>query len=141
LAPAFRLEVGYESSCFAATDGGSTGRARAPRAERRARGRARRTSSVAAHQADEAALDTHPVGAEHTGLVGGVRRLEGDRGTAAAQALQGRLLVVDQCHDDVAGVGGVLLADHHEVAVEDASLDHRVAAHLQGIVLAARDHV
>ncbi|KIU01638.1 hypothetical protein QU38_00600, partial [Staphylococcus aureus] len=79
--------------------------------------------------------------AEHTGLVGGVRRLEGDRGTAAAQALQGRLLVVDQCHDDVAGVGGVLLADHHEVAVEDASLDHRVAAHLQGIVLAARDHV
>ena len=42
--------------------------------------------------------------------------------------LDRRLLAGDAGHDDVAVLGRRLLADHHVVAVEDAGLDHRVAA-------------
>ena len=73
-------------------------------------------------------------------LVGGVGGFERDRGAAAAEALQRRFLVVDQRHDDVAGVGArrdFLISDG--VAVEDAGLDHRIAAHLEREVLAGAE--
>ena len=42
--------------------------------------------------------------------------------------LDRRLAVGDAGNDDVALLGGGLLDDDHEVAVEDAGVDHRVAA-------------
>src|SRR5829696_2082628 len=80
--------------------------------------------SVATNQADQLALDLDPVRAEHACLVGRVRGLERDRGAAPAEALQGRLLLVDEGDDDVAGVRDVLLADDDEIAFEDAGVDH-----------------
>src|SRR5712691_6155724 len=74
-----------------------------------------RKKSVAPEQADELALNAHAVGAEDARLVGGVRRLQRDRGALLAQALQRRLLLVDQRDDDVAGLRGVALADQREV--------------------------
>src|SRR4051812_7185021 len=95
-----------------------------------------RTTSVPANQTDELALDLHPFRSEDAGLVGWVRGFERDRGATTAEALQGRFLLVDQGHDDVARIGRVLLLDHDEVPVEDAGLDHRVAPHLERIMLA-----
>src|SRR5215212_9515138 len=106
-------------------------------------GRTRPTArrSVATNQTDQLALNLDPVGAEHARLVARVCRLERDRGAAAAEALQRRLLVVDQRHDDVAGVRRLLAADDDEVALEDTGLDHRVAAHLERVVLAAGEEL
>ena len=46
-------------------------------------------------------------------------------------------MLLDQRHDDVAVVRRVLLADHDDVAVVDARVDHRVALDLQRVMLAA----
>ena len=43
---------------------------------------------------------------------------------------------MDQGHDDIAGGGGVGALDDHEVAVEDAGVDHRVAGDLEHEVFA-----
>src|SRR4051794_24905875 len=92
----------------------------------------RRTGSVAPEEPDELALDLHPVRTEDPGLVGGIGGFQSDRGAATPQALQRRLLVVDEGDDDVAGVGIVLAADEDGVIVEDARLDHRIAADFEG---------
>jgi len=68
--------------------------------------------------------------------VGGVRRLERDRGAAPAEALERRLLLVDERDHDVARVGAFAATDQHQVAVEDAGFDHRVAAHFEGEMFA-----
>src|SRR5882757_724906 len=99
------------------------------------------TRSVFAIEPDQLALDPHPVRRQDAYFVGGVGRLERDRCTAAAEALQGGFLLVDQRHHDVAGVGGVVTMDQRHVAVEDAGLDHRVAAHFERVVLARAEHV
>src|SRR4051794_13406210 len=67
-----------------------------------------RTSSVAADEADELALNLDPVRSEHARLIGRIGGFERDRGTTPAQALQGRFFVVDQRHDDVARARHVL---------------------------------
>src|SRR5262252_4407296 len=46
---------------------------------------------VASEQSDQLALDAHAVGREDSDLVGGIGRLERNRGTAAAETLEGRL--------------------------------------------------
>ena len=91
---------------------------------------------VAPEQSDQLALNAHPVGRQDAHLVGGIGRLERDRGAAAAEAFERCLLVVDQRHDDVAGLGGVGAFEQRHVAVEDAGLDHRVAAHFEREMLA-----
>src|SRR5258708_37033270 len=85
---------------------------RGSRLTRRARRRAAR-SSVAADEADETALHLDPIGPEDARLISLVRRLQGDRGTTAAQSLQGCLDVIGQGHDD----GTV----HRRVAACDAN--------------------
>src|ERR671913_1195005 len=67
----------------------------------------RRRRSVAANQTDELALNLDPVGTENAGLVGLVGGLQRNGGAAAAEALQGCFLIVDESHDDVARVGVV----------------------------------
>ena len=57
------------------------------------------------------------------------------------EPLDGRLVLGRTGHqrgDDVAVVGRLLRLHHHEVAVEDPRLDHRVAQHPQREVVAAR---
>src|SRR5690349_23167870 len=63
-------------------------------------------SSIPPEQADQLALDAHAVGGKDAHLIGGIGWLERDRGTAAAETLERCLLVVDQRHDDIAGIGG-----------------------------------
>src|SRR2546428_13327841 len=93
---------------------------------------ARQGGSIPPEQSYQLALDAHPIGWQDSNLVGGIGRLERNRGTAPAKALEGRFFLVDQSHHDVAGVGCIGLFDEREVAVEDAGLDHAVAAHLEG---------
>jgi competence protein ComEC len=108
--------------------------ARDPERRRRWSGAA----SIGADQADHAALNLHLVSAVEPGAIGRVGGLQRDGAALAAQALERRLVVVDQRHDDVAVVRRLLPADHHDVAVVDAGLDHAVALDLEGIVLAGR---
>jgi len=82
-----------------------------------------------------------PVLTENACLVGRVRSLQRDGVSLAAQPLQRRFLFIDQGNDDVACIGAVGLTDDHRVTVENASLDHRVAIHGEGIMAAEADHV
>src|SRR5271170_3164524 len=98
-----------------------------------------RPKSVAAQETDHLPLDPDPVGAEYPGFVSRIGGLERDRGAALAQPLERRLLVIDQRDDDIAGFGCLLLADEDRIVLEYSGLDHRVAAHLEGEVLAAAE--
>src|SRR5262245_30279188 len=94
-----------------------------------ARPGSRRLRSISPEQPVQFALDAYPVRRQDAYLVGGVGGLERDRGAAAAEALQRGLLLIDQRDHDVASVGGVGAAQKRDVAVEDAGVDHRIAAH------------
>ena len=112
----------------------------APFPGRVSRGRCFRCGSVAPDKADQAALHLYAVGTEDAGLVGRVGGFQRDRRALAAEALQRRLFIVDQRHDDVARIGGLGIADDHRIAVEDAGVDHRIALHLERVMVAARQH-
>ena len=76
--------------------------------------------------------------------IGAIDALAGTRRDLRALALIGlhrRLAAGDAGDDDVAVVRGRLLHGDHEVAVEDAELDHRVAAHPQHEQLALAGEV
>jgi hypothetical protein len=88
-------------------------------------------TSIPPEQPDQLALNAHAVGRKDANLVGRIGRLERDRGAAAAEALEGGLFIVDQRDDNIAGIGGFGAFDQGNVAVEDAGLDHRIAAHLE----------
>jgi hypothetical protein len=78
---------------------------------------------------------------ENPSLIGRVRRFQRDHVAAAAVAFQRGFMIFDQSHDDIAVVGGRLFPDHHDVAIVDPGLDHRVALDLQRVMLAlARQH-
>jgi hypothetical protein len=57
-------------------------------------------SSIAAHEADEAALNFHLIGAEDAGFIGFVGRFERNRVALAAEPLECRLFVVDKGDHD-----------------------------------------
>ncbi len=97
--------------------------------------------SITTDEAHEATLDVDLIRPENARLVIGVRGLERDRRTLLAQALQGRLLALDEGHDNVAVLGRVAAAHDHGIAVVDAGLDHRVALHLEREVLAVGQQV
>src|SRR5215208_1402245 len=104
----------------------------------RRRPRARRLSgSILPKQPDKLALNAHTVRRQNTDLVRAVGGLQRDRSAAAPEALERSLFVVDQRDHDIARVGAVTLADQHRVAVENAGIDHRVAAHLKREMLAS----
>ncbi len=92
-------------------------------------------------QPDQLALNAHAVGRQDAHLVRGIGRLERDRGAAPPEALKGRLLVVDQGDDDIAGIGAVTALEERNIAVEDAGIDHRVAAHFQREVFSRRQQL
>jgi competence protein ComEC len=97
--------------------------------------------SVAADQADEATLHLDHMVGKDARLIGRVGRFQRDGAAVAAKALQGSFLIIDQRHDDIAILGGDLFADDDDVAIVDARLDHRIALHLQRVMLAtAREH-
>ena len=100
----------------------------------------RRLASVFAEEADEAALDLDAIGREDAGFVGGVGGFEGDGVALAAEALEGGFFVIDEGHDDLAGRGGDLLFDDDGVAIENAGVDHGIAAHFERVVFAGAEH-
>src|SRR5260221_1138428 len=128
------------SMAGAASGRGSPSTFRGTRRAARRTGEAGRASprpSVAADEADQAALHLDPVGTEDARLVSLVSRLQGDRGAASTQPLQGRLDIVDQGDDDGAVIGGVAALDDDGVAVEDAGILHAVAGDFERVMLAA----
>ena len=97
--------------------------------------------SIPPEQSHQLALNAHAVRRQNAHLVGRIGGFKRDRSAAAAKALQGRLLVVDQRHDDVASIRGIGAFEQRHVAVEDAGLDHRIAAHLEGKMLAGGQQI
>ncbi|CAN1721793.1 protein of unknown function [Hyphomicrobium sp. 1Nfss2.1] len=121
-------------------------RPRTPPARLRSTSRAQlpadsRGASIPAHQADKAALDINLIGAEDAGLEFRIGGFEGDGGALLTQPLQGRFLMLHEGDDDVTVLGGVAAADDDDVAVVNASFDHRVTLYLQGEVLAIGEQV
>src|SRR5712691_12219900 len=96
---------------------------------------------ISPKQPHQLALNLHAIWRQDAHLVAGVGGLERDRGAASAEALERRLLLVDQGDDDVAGVGGLGAAEQRDVAVEDAGVDHGIAAHFQREMIAGREQV
>src|SRR5262249_19751904 len=94
------------------------------------------TNSIAAKQAHKTTLHPDPVGPEDAGLVGLVGGFKRDGVALAAQALQGRLFIVHESDDDGAILGGIAAADNHRVAVEDSCIDHGIALHHEGVMVA-----
>src|SRR5437868_355352 len=109
---------------------------RSPIRSARTPGRCRRRRSVASDQAGQAALDGHLVGAVALRFIMAVGGVEADHLALAAIGLERRLLMIDQGHDDLALARGVDLSNEREVAVENSFLDHRIARHLERVMLA-----
>src|SRR5690606_20696947 len=65
----------------------------------------------------------------------------GDGITPAAEPLKSGLLLVDEGDHDVTGAGGVLLLDENRVAIEDARIDHRIAAHFEREMITHAEHL
>src|SRR5713101_5916864 len=97
--------------------------------------------SVPPIKPDQLALDLDPVGRQDADFIGGIGRLQRNRGAAAAEALQGRFLLVDQRYHDIAGLGGFIALDQRHVAVENPGIHHRIAAYLERVVLSGTEHV
>jgi len=91
---------------------------------------------VSAQQSDELALDTHARRQVALRLVGAIRGIEADHSTLPTEVLQRRFGAVDQRHDDLAVASRVALADERIVSIEDAGFHHRVAGHLERVMLA-----
>src|SRR4051812_32587354 len=98
-------------------------------------------NSILPIQPDQLALNPHPVRRQDADFIGGVGGLQRDRGAAAAEALQGSFLLVDQGDHDVAGLRRLVALDQRHVAVEDAGIHHGVATHFERVVLARAEHV
>src|SRR5476651_443273 len=63
--------------------------------------------SISAYQADELSLNSHAIGAIEARFVCRICSLQCDRVAPPTQPLQGRFLIVDQRHDDLACVGHI----------------------------------
>src|SRR4051794_15556827 len=108
-------------------------RARPPAGERTARARASGAPTTRSSESPEdphdLAEDLHVLGVDR--LEGGVLRLEADAVLLAIERLDrrlvGRLVVTGEGDHDVAVARGLLALHDHEVSVEDAGLDHRLA--------------
>ena len=94
-------------------------------------------SEAAQHRGDDA--EDGGLGAVD-GLVGLVVRHQPHLAVLALEGLDGGL-VTDQGGDDLAVAGGLLLADHHVVAVADRGVDHRVAGDLEQEELTVADEL
>src|SRR5580704_8678057 len=93
--------------------------------------------SISTQQAHHFSLHADAIRPEDPRFVGWICSLERNRRAPLAQSLERRFLLVDQRDDNLARLRCVLLANDDGVVLEDAGLDHRIAAHLKGEVLAA----
>src|SRR5271166_733361 len=97
--------------------------------------------SIPPEQSDQLALDAHAVGRKDSYLISGIGGLKRNRGAPSAETFERCLLLVDQSNHDVASFGTVGLLDESDVAIENAGLDHAVAAHLEREMLPRREHI
>src|SRR5258707_536620 len=87
--------------------------------------------SIPPGQSDQFAWDAPGVGRKYSPFISGIGGLGGNRGAPPAEALQRRLLLVDESNHNVTGFGAIGLFDQRNVAIEDTGLNHAVAAHLE----------
>src|SRR4051812_3323252 len=95
--------------------------------------------SVAPQQPGEPALDEDLVRPVALRVVAAVGRIEADHLALAPVGLERRFDIVDQRDDDLAVAGRLGLADEGVVAVEYAFVDHRIAGHLERVMLAGAE--
>lgn len=95
--------------------------------------------AVAAQQPGQLALDPHPRRQVALRRVHRVRRFELDHALGMLEILERGVAAVDEGDDDVAVAGAVAATDQGIVAVEDAGIDHRVARHLECIMVAGAE--
>src|SRR5215469_1095242 len=112
-----------------------------PRGDEGRRARSGLRISIPPEQPDQFALDAHAVGWKDANLISRIGRLERNRGAAAAEALKRGLFVIDQGDDDVTGIGCFRALDQRNVAIEDAGLDHRIAADFERKMIAGGEQV
>src|SRR5204862_394245 len=89
------------------------------------------------HEADDHPLHRDVTGKGIDRAHHRVRRLQADAFSLVVKTFQSHF-TIDVCDDHLAVVGALPPGDDHQVAVENAVIDHRVAAHFEDIVLAAR---
>ena len=94
---------------------------------------------IAAQQTRELALYRYPVRRVDLRVVGAIGRVEADHAVFAAEVFERRFLVVDQRDHDLPVARAVGAAHQRIVAVEDAGLDHRIARHLERIMIAGAE--
>ena len=98
-------------------------------------------SAESAQHRHELAEHRHVGWVEHHRLHRRIRRGQGDLAVRLREGLDGRFVSGDAGHDDVAVVRRRLLTADDEVAVQDAGVDHRLAAHAQHEQLAVAGEV
>ena len=83
-------------------------------------------------QGHDDALDLDRLRGREQRLHGRVGGAQFDAIAVGVEALDGRI-VAEESNDDIAAFRGTFLVDDNDVAVEDARLDHAVAAHAQTV--------
>lgn len=96
--------------------------------------------SIAADQPDQTALHAHLIFTVKAGLICGVGRFQSDHLVLAAIMFQRGFLFFDQGHDNIAIISVRGFADHDDIAIIDACVDHRIAAHFQRVMIPTPDH-
>src|SRR5258708_15579569 len=91
--------------------------------------------SIAPDQAGKTPLDLDTPRIEPLRLVIAIGRVEPDHAAFPAEGLEGCFLIVDQRDHALPIARPIHLADQPEVAVEYASLDHRIARNFERIML------
>src|SRR5713101_844836 len=103
-------------------------------------GRAR--SLVLPHHADDDALHLHLFGIDENWLHSRVGRLEANPAARIpVEFLERYVRSAQQRDDHLAVVGGFPIFDHHEIAVADLLVDHRVAPDAEDVRVALADQV
>src|SRR5690606_42160110 len=92
--------------------------------------------SIPPDKPHEPALNVDLIRAKDAGLVVRIGSLKRNGRTLLAKTLECRFLLLNQRNDDIAIFGGLAALDYDDVAVMNAGLNHRIAAHLEREVLA-----
>src|SRR5919204_5892213 len=97
--------------------------------------------SIFADEGDQLALNAYPVGRKNAHFVGSISGLQRNGCAAPTEALQSGLFIIDMRNDDIARFGDFCPFQERNVPVENAGFDHAVPAHLEGEMVAGREHL
>ena len=94
-------------------------------------------SVILAQEAGELALNDHFVRVVNLGIISRIGRIEPDLAVLPAQIFERRFLVADQGDDYLPIARGIGAAHQGKIAVQNASLDHRIAGDFQRIMFSS----